>query len=163
MYKRISFALLVFALTCTNALGQSRSQDTSAVDATLNNLHDAASKADYERYFSQYSDQAVFFGTDASERWTIDQFKAYAKPHFVKGKGWTYKKISRNIYISKDRNTAWFDEMLDNNNYGECRGTGVLIREGEQWKIAQYHLVIPVPNELANEFVAQVRALKKQP
>ena len=39
-----------------------------------------------------YAPDAVFIGTDAGERWTIDEFEAYAEPHFSAGRGWTYRR-----------------------------------------------------------------------
>jgi hypothetical protein len=37
-----------------------------------------------------FAPDGIFIGTDATERWTVAEFKAYAKPHFDKGRGWTY-------------------------------------------------------------------------
>jgi hypothetical protein len=36
----------------------------------------------------------------------------------------------------------------------------VLRKIDGQWRIEQYHLTIPVPNELADEFVKRIRARK---
>ena len=47
-------------------------------------------------YFDRYSSDAVFLGTDKTERWTIEEFKNYAKTAFADGHGWTYKVIDRN-------------------------------------------------------------------
>lgn len=156
----ISF-LCVFTFASSIAAKQS-GDDEKAVSAVLDNLHDAASKADYKRYFNNYSTHAIFFGTDITERWTIDEFKTYTKARFEKGSGWTYKKTSRHIYFSADKKTAWFDELLMNENYGECRGTGVLILENNAWKVVQYHLTIPIPNALAREVVAMIRKQKEE-
>ena len=43
--------------------------------------------SDEERYFAHFADDAVFMGTDATERWDKAAFRAYAHPHFAKGKG----------------------------------------------------------------------------
>ncbi len=156
----ISF-LCVFTIASSITAKQSGDEE-KAVSAVLDNLHDAASKADYERYFSNYSTHAIFFGTDITERWPIDEFKAYTKARFEKGRGWTYKKTSRYIYFSADKKTAWFDEILVNENYGETRGTGVLIVENNAWKVVQYHLTIPIPNALAREVVAMIKKQKEE-
>jgi hypothetical protein len=42
------------------------------------------------------------------------------------------------------------------------RSTGVLIREDGAWKIAQYHLTIPIPNDLANRVVKMIRERAKE-
>jgi hypothetical protein len=92
----------------------------------LNSFHQAAASADGDKYFSLLSDDAVFLGTDASERWSKVQFSTYATPYFSKGKGWTYLPRERHVAFSSAGSVAWFDELLDNEKYGECRGTGVL-------------------------------------
>lgn len=133
-----------------------------SVAATLDALHAAASAADGDRYFALFAEEGVFFGTDATERWTVEQFKAYALPFFEQGRGWTYSPTERNVFVSGDGTTAWFDERLFNETYGETRGTGVLVLRGGSWRIAQYNLTIPVPNELASDLVARIRASAEQ-
>ena len=130
-----------------------------AIAGVLEDFHDAAAKADEERYFQHFTPDAVFLGTDATERWTYAQFRAWAKPQFANGKGWTYFARDRHIFISPNGDCAWFDEMLDNKKLGECRGSGVLVRIDGVWRIAQYHLVLPVPNDLADELVRRGREL----
>ena len=152
MTRTLAVFLTLFSLSL-NVLAD----DKEAVSSTLDSFHDAASKADGERYFNLLADDAIFLGTDATERWSKAEFEGFAKPYFEQGKGWTYLPTSRHIYFSKDGGTAWFDEMLDNESYGVCRGSGVLTKTNKGWKIAQYHLVIPVPNELAKELVEKIR------
>lgn len=145
--------LLLFA--CATASTPPRSED---VAATLDRFHDAASRADETAYFDLIAPAGVFIGTDATERWNRDAFRAYAHPHFAEGKGWTFVPRDRHIDFSKDGTTAWFDEMLDSASYGECRGTGVLQLHDGRWLIEQYHLTIPIPNDLAKDVVAKIRA-----
>lgn len=128
-----------------------------AVRRTLDDFHDAAAKADEERYFGHFAKEGVFIGTDATERWAVAEFRAFTHPYFSKGKGWEYKPRHRHVQLAPAGNVAWFDELLDNAKYGECRGTGVLLKEGGKWKIAQYHLTIPLPNALADEVVKRIR------
>ena len=47
--------------------------------------------------------------------------------------------------------------MLWNDRYGVCRGTGVLLATEKGWRIAQYHLTFPIPNDLAKEFTAHIQ------
>jgi hypothetical protein len=123
--------------------------------ATLDDFHAAASAADGARYFAHFASDGVFLGTDASERWTVEQFRAYATPHFDAGEGWTYVATERHVDV--DREYAWFDELLDNAKYGVARGTGVLRREGGAWKVVQYHLTFPIPNDLADDLTRRIR------
>ncbi len=157
---RTALLLLAASFVWTTAAAQP-SEDERAVSAVLDALHDAASKADFDRYFGLFAEDAVFLGTDATERWSVADFKAYAKPIFEEGRGWTYTPTERHVYLARDGQTAWFDERLENANLGETRGAGVLVREGGAWKIAQYNLTIPIPNALAREVVRMIRAMKQ--
>ena len=117
------------------------------LDVLLNGLHLDAHKGNFESYFDRYSTDAVFLGTDKTERWTIEEFKAYAKPAFSDGHGWTYSVIERNW--EGDGNTRWFDEILLNEKLGHCRGTGVVELINGEWKISHYALTMLVPNSIA--------------
>ena len=135
--------------------------DKDQIDNVLNNLHKYASEANGELYINLFDDNAVFFGTDAKERWTKVQFKEYALKRFDNGKGWTYYPISRNIYLDEDKNTAWFDEALSNEKYGVFRGTGVLVKKNNKWKISQYNLLLPIPNDLLIEYSKEIKSYLK--
>jgi hypothetical protein len=158
-------ALLIILLMTLASPAAVLAQDAGSVasiDSTLNELHDAAAKADGRRYFSLFTDDGVFIGTDASERWTLKQFRAYAEARFSKGAGWIYKPRSRHIVMANVacRCVAWFDELLDSKNYGTSRGTGVLVKKNGSWKIAQYALTYPIPNDLARQMTAEIRAFE---
>ena len=107
-------------------------------------------------YFALLAEDAVFLGT-ATERWPKAAF-GYAHPHFAAGRGWRFDPGTRQIALSADGRVAWFDELLASESYGECRGSGVLERLDGRWLIRQYHLTIPIPNALAGEVVARIRA-----
>jgi hypothetical protein len=128
-----------------------------AIDRVLNALHQAASDGDGDVYFSLFAEEAIFMGTDATERWSVDQFKAFAEPYFSEGRGWTYSKTERHIYVAADGRTAWFDEMLWNDTYGTCRGSGVLLLVDGEWRFIQYNLSIPMPNDLTRDFTAKIK------
>lgn len=136
--------------------------ETAAVAAALDAFHAAAARADEEAYFALLASNAVFLGTDASERWDKAAFRAFAHPYFAAGKGWAFVPRDRHVDFSADGRVAWFDELLDSASYGECRGTGVLERGEGGWRIPQYHLTIPMPNDLAKELVARIREAGKQ-
>lgn len=153
MFRKIAFNLFAIALISSATVVCMPAQTQAAgVDAVLNDLHDAAAKGDFNRYFSHFTDDAVFLGTDASERWTTSEFRAYAKPRFEKG-GWAYTPVKRNVFFSKDGQVAWFDETVASKKYGNMRGTGVLVKSGVTWKLAQYNLLKPIPNDLFEKIV----------
>jgi hypothetical protein len=128
--------------------------DPAEVAAILDDFHDAAASSDEERYFGHFTPDGVFLGTDATERWDVTAFRAYAHPHFAAGRGWVMHATRRAIVIRGD--VAWFDEDLETRNLGPARGSGVLERGPDRvWRVAQYNLTITVPNER----FAEIRAL----
>lgn len=130
----------------------------------LDDFHDAASKADGARYFAHFAPDAVFLGTDATERWTLDEFKKFAEPYFSQGRGWTYTLVPQTRFCKEAGDgVIMFDELLENDKLGRCRGSGVLIRVGKEWKILQYNLTMTVPNEIAEDVAKQSRAVIKEP
>ena len=155
----ITLALTFFTGTHA-AFCQSPESDKIAISHQLDELHKMASEANFEGYFALYHDSAVFLGTDATERWPVAEFKTYTRGRFEQGTGWTYVMTSRNIFLSSDGNTAWFDELLENDNLGLTRGTGVLLKEDGKWTFSQYNLTIPVPNDLARDLVSRIRAME---
>jgi hypothetical protein len=152
-------AIILISIAIPAVAKAQDSRSIAAIDSTLNALHDAAAKADGPRYFSLFANDAVYIGTDAGERWTIKEFRAFAEPYFGKGTGWTYKPRSRHIMIADIPCScvAWFDELLDSESYGTSRGTGVLIRANGSWKIEQYALTFPIPNDLAKGMTREIR------
>ncbi|HLA56413.1 MAG TPA: nuclear transport factor 2 family protein [Flavobacterium sp.] len=128
--------------------------DKVAIDNVLTQWHKAAAEAKFDTYFGLMSKDAVFIGTDPTENWQLDAFKAFSKPFFDKGKAWDFKAVQRNIYVSGD--FAWFDELLDT-WMKICRGSGVLRKENGQWKVVHYVLSMTVPNDDTKE-VIQVKS-----
>ena len=131
---------------------------TDELSKLLDDFHDAASKADYDRYFKHWSPASVFLGTDATERWVGMEFMQYAKKRFDTGKGWTYHPHDRHIQVAPGGEAGFFDELLENEKYGTCRGSGVIRRMEGQWWLMQYNLSIPVPNDLAERVVGLIKA-----
>jgi ketosteroid isomerase-like protein len=135
--------LLALASCGTTKTTEAKAEITTMLD----DWHDAASKSDEERYFGHFAQEGVFLGTDATERWDVPAFRAYAHPYFSQGKGWSFHAVRRDITLGT-AGDAWFDEALETKNLGPARGSGVLVKgTGGQWKIAQYNLSITIPNE----------------
>jgi hypothetical protein len=129
------------------APGFDRAVSERGVARELDDLHDAAAHADESRYFAHFAPQAVFLGTDATERWGLDAFRAYAHPRFAQGKGWTFHVQRRAVAFADGGRTAWFDEDLMGERLGPARGSGVLQWDHDRWRVAQYNLALTVPNE----------------
>lgn len=147
---------ILFLIICSSLAFQKTSGNDQKIKAKVNlildNWHKAAGQANFDAYFNVLSEESIYIGTDATENWTKKEFIAFAKPYFDKGKAWSFKAIERNIYLSPDKKTVWFDELLDT-QMKICRGSGVLIKEKGQWKIKHYVLSMTVPNENVNEVV----------
>ncbi len=144
----ISFLSLF--ISCSSPQKSEPAVDTAnekkQIIAMLDSFNLAAAKADYKTYFDFYADGAIFTGTDATERWDKTSFMIWAKPIFQKGRAWDFKVLERNIYFDKTGNLAWFDELL-NTSMKICRGSGVLVKEGDAWKVKQYILSATIPND----------------
>jgi len=138
----ICFLAILFV---SNAFAQ-QSKPQQIVNGFLDQWHKDVAVADFDSYFNKLASSSVFVGTDASEVWTKKQFQEFSKPFFDKKETWNFKAVQRNIYFSEDEKTAWFDEVLDT-WMGLCRGSGVLIKQNDIWKIEHYVLSVTVPND----------------
>lgn len=159
---------LILLLSVLSTPGAAKAADAAegfaapsvAIEALLDAFHAAAAQANEAAYFDLFAPEGVFLGTDATERWDKKAFQAFAHPYFAKGTAWTFVPRNRHVNFSADGKVAWFDELLDSASYGECRGSGVLEKIDGRWKVQQYNLSIPLPNDLAKGVVAQIRAAK---
>jgi ketosteroid isomerase-like protein len=129
-----------------------KTDEKEQVNRTLDAWHKAAAEANAKVYFGMMSEDAIFIGTDPTENWNKKAFQAFAKPYFDKGKAWDFKAIERNVYFDDSGKLAWFDELL-NTQMKICRGSGVLIKIGKEWKIKHYVLSMTIPNDNTNEVV----------
>ncbi|MBU2018916.1 MAG: nuclear transport factor 2 family protein [Bacteroidetes bacterium] len=134
------------------ALLSGSSKDVPVLNKLIDSWHKNAGAAQFTPYFSSMTEDFVFMGTAPNERWTKDQFSAFCKPYFDKGKAWDFTPKNRNWSFSKDGKTAWFDEELDT-WMQDCRGSGVCVKEKGQWKIAFYNLTVLIENEKMTEFL----------
>ena len=132
------------------------SPDQQAAAQVLDLLNQYSSDADWDKYFALYRKDGIFIGTDASERWGMAEFEHYSRPT----KGWRYDLTERHLIQHGD--VILFDELLNSPAYGVSRGTGTLIKTDGNWKIAQYHLSFPIPNEIAKSITAEIKAANKQ-
>ncbi len=128
------------------------SAEKEAIAAMLDSFNIAAAQADYNRYFNYFTGNAVFIGTDATEYWNKEKFMVWAKPYFDKKTTWHFTALQRNIYFSEQPGLAWFDELL-NTQMKICRGSGVLVKQNNEWKIQQYVLSMTIPNENTHEVI----------
>ncbi|APS37885.1 SnoaL-like domain-containing protein [Salegentibacter agarivorans] len=150
MKKIIALLFLFFSLNIA-------AQEKSKIDKVLTQWHQAAADGNFDKYFSLITKDGVFIGTDATENWQNDDFREFSKPYFDQGQAWNFTTLERNIYNDENSKTAWFDELLDT-QMGICRGSGVLLKTKDGWKITHYVLSVTIPNENVEE----VTQLKKE-
>ncbi|MFV8353272.1 nuclear transport factor 2 family protein [Flavobacterium sp. XS2P14] len=150
--KKLLAVLIVITLSGCKSVLVNQTDSTNEINVTLDAWHKAAADANYKAYFNLMTDDAIFIGTDATENWNKTAFQAYAKPHFDKGKAWSFTALERHIYFDKTGKTAWFDELL-NTQMKICRGSGVLVKIGQEWKIKQYVLSMTIPNDNSGEVI----------
>jgi hypothetical protein len=135
---------------------------TRQVNAFVDAWHDDAAHA-RPAYFDKMAPQGVYIGTDKSEVWSRDQFKAWAKPYFERGKAWAFTAKRRNVYFSPDRRYVWFDEQLDT-QMGTCQASGVIRHADGRFLIEHYQLSMAVPNALNAGFAKAIAEYEaKQP
>jgi len=133
-----------------------KSPSAERVKAVLTEFHLAASQADLDRYVEHLSTDLAYFGTDRTERFDLDGLTTVAGSYFSKGIGWAAEPTEQNVFVSEDGTMAWFDEQLESKNFGEMRATGVLRLEHRGWRIVQYNLAFPVPNDLVSDLVERI-------
>lgn len=138
-----------------------KAQELQKINQFLDNWHLAAAKADSKVFFGSMSDSSIYIGTDETERWTKSEFLTFAKPYFDRGKAWDFKPYERDVHLAPSGDYVWFSELLST-WMGICRGSGVLRKTADGWKIEQYHLSVTVPNDLIRDFISLVDAFNKK-
>ncbi len=147
---RLLLLVVLAGLLVTSGCSENKSagaNESGKIASLLDSFNIYAGKADFNNYFKYYADDAIFIGTDANERWNKADFMVWSKPFFDKGKAWNFTTLQRNIYFDETGSVAWFDELL-NTQMKICRGSGVLVKNGNDWKIKQYVLSMTVPNSV---------------
>ena len=158
----VLFFLPALATMLAGAGAADAEKTVSEIDLLLTDWHRAAAVADAETYFGALAPGAVFLGTDARERWTKEAFQKWAAPYFRRSSAWTFKASRRQIFVSADGCTAWFDEDLLSPHYWPCRGSGVLEKIAGRWRIRQYNLAFTIPNETTAAVKPLVEAALRQ-
>ena len=150
--KTIFLSLALLLLVSFDSLEYNKSDEKQQVNNTLDAWHKAAADANFKLYFGMMTEDAIYIGTDPTENWDLKGFQAFAKPYFESKKTWNFKAIERHVFFDKSGKLAWFDELL-NTQMKICRGSGVLVKIGNEWKIKHYVLSMTIPNDNTDEVV----------
>jgi len=149
-------------ILCFTAVLFGQNSEESTIHSLLNQWHKAAAIADEELFFGSMAKDAIYLGTDKSERWLRDELKAWSAKYFERDKAWDFKPYDRHIYFSADGKTAWFEESLET-WMDVCRGSGVLEKINGVWRIKHYHLSVTIDNDLIKDFISLVTKERTRP
>ena len=141
---------LLFSFLTLALQFQLLAQNKQELDSLMNTWHQAAAQADAELFFGLMTEEGVYIGTDATERWLRDELKEWSKKAFERSSAWTFTAIERNWHFLSPE-VAIGDELLET-WMGTCRSTMVLKKVEGQWLIFHYQLSVTVPNERIQEF-----------
>jgi len=147
--------LLVFSLLFCVLNAHADPHLKRQVDAFVDRWHDDAAHARMS-YFDKIAKDGIYIGTDKTERWRRDEFKAWARPYFKRKSAWAFKAIKRHVYASEDGSMVWFDELLDT-QMGVCQASGVMRRKGDSFEIVHYQLSMAVPNEVGGQVTRLIK------
>ncbi len=148
--KRLLAAAVLFLGLTGLVHAQTDAALTRQVNAFIDEWHDDAANARLA-YFDKMAKDGVYIGTDRTELWVRDDFKAWAKKYFERKSAWSFKATRRHVYASPDQSVIWFDELLDTPNMGPCMASGVLRKTAKGFEIVHYQLSMAVPNEVAGQ------------
>ena len=161
MKKLIVSAFLCLFAFAAVAATPSEAETRQKVNAFVDEWHDDAANARLA-YFDKMAKDGIYIGTDKTELWNRDEFKAWAKRFFDRKKAWAFTAIKRNVYMSEDQKFIWFDELL-NTQMGICQASGVIRNTGKGFEIQHYQLSIAIPNEVADKVTKLVKEHEAQP
>ena len=158
--KKLKITMLVLLVA---GVAQADHHEESAIGDVLDAFHDAAAKGDKNRYLGLMTDDAVFMGTDEWERWPKNpEFTEYVDGRFRDGTGWNYRSVERHIEVADSGQFAWFDEVVYSEANGRFRGTGVLLKQNDEWKIAHYAMSFLIFNENWQDVIELTRKTRAE-
>jgi hypothetical protein len=148
------FFTVTFALTgCGDFDEKSNFADLAAAFQVLDKVHEAFNQKDTSAMYQHFTRSTEFFGTDSSENWDLEGFKAYMANYIASpNPGPNYKVKWRKLAPSSDSKVLWGVEELDYPSLKmPVRSTVVLENIQGKWKVQmqQWHFLIK--NEKVNE------------
>jgi len=139
---------------------ESEADYRARVEAFVDEWHADAAGARLA-YFDKIAADGIYIGTDRTERWTRDAFKAWAGRFFARPSAWSFTPLHRNLGFTPDRSLIWFDEQLDS-AMGVLQASGVMRATGAGFEIVHYQLSIAVPNDVQPQVSALISAFEDQ-
>lgn len=159
MHRTILLSFLAILASCgtkqenniTDKL-HSDSLELVALNELIDTWHQASATANQDVFFGAMSPDAVYLGTDPSERWLRDELRDWARDAFSRPSAWAFTPSNRECFLAPGGQVAWFHELLKT-DMGPCRGSGVLTKTPNGWLISHYNLSFVLENEKVPAFI----------
>ena len=150
LMKYSIFLFMLVSWGCSNTpQNEKLVHQKHTINQLINQWHQNAASANLREYVDFMDHDCIYIGTDATEKWSKDEFRSFCKPYFEQKRTWNFKSLDRALTINGN-NTAWFYEILET-HMGTCRGSGILVFKNQEWKLKQYVLSLAIPNENMSE------------
>ena len=164
MRYQLRFAVLVLVgLTATAcASGQPSDADfTARINAFVDAWHDDAAHA-RPAFFDKIASDAIYIGTDKTERWGREAFREWARPAFARPVAWAFTPLHRNVQFSADRKFIWFDEQVRSSSMGILQASGVVRPTASSFEMVHYQLSIAVPNDVIPQVTGAIKTFESK-
>lgn len=147
----ILLGVLFFVIQMISSSYAGAESDHVREDEAINAWHEAAAVGDSAAFFSMMTENAVYLGTDESERWDKTSMGKDLGKYFNGKRAWKFIPYNRIYTELEDKNSILFDECL-RTWMGPCKATGILTKEKGNWKISYYNLSVAVPNDNVKDY-----------
>lgn len=99
-------SITVAIIIMLSAMPAAFADPTSDIDTLLDAWHVASAEADADAYFGAMTEDCIFLGTDATERWLRDELRTWAEPYFAEAPAWAFTVKERNVYVDEGGEVA---------------------------------------------------------
>jgi len=144
MIKKTFIAIYCFLSLFLFTVPLIAQEPVDAINTTLDTWHKSSGEVKFGPFINSLAADAVILGADREERWDKNHSDKFSEQYFNPKYAWNYTYQNRHIHFNTDSTTAWFDETFKINTKF-FRGTGVLSKVDNDWKISQYSLSMLTP------------------
>lgn len=81
--KSLNLFLSLFFIFSSTLVFAQKTDKKVKINAFIDAWHNAAADANSEIYFGSMTQDAIYVGTDASERWLKEDFESWSKPRLI--------------------------------------------------------------------------------
>lgn len=143
---------IAFSLTGLSFTNVQVASSNKEFDEIIDAWHHAAATGDSVGFFSRMTEDALYLGTDETERWTRTTMGKDLGKFFNGKKAWHFIAYNRIYTALDDKNTILFDESLKT-WMGPCKSTGMMRKVKGKWLISYYNLNVAVSNAVVQNYL----------